>query len=379
MLPFDTSGRYGDAAVLAELQASRGTRQLRFRFELLDATNTFKSALSGVLSASVANDTSADVKRTATFTFRDKVDTINFASDRVRPIVQLVMPDGGVVEWPQGVFLLSTPSRSISPSGVITRSVSAYDQLVVLASDAVTDRYSIPAGQLFTDAVFNIVGGSVPSVYVTASTLTLPVTWDYEGGTSKLTILNDLLSAMNYRSARFDENGLLVCEPYVLPEQRTIGYTYATDASSTLVGDVEQDLDLFDVPNKWVLVVSDTDQAALTSTVVNTDPGSPTSTVSRGRTIVSYLDGQSAADQATLNGLAAKQAYTDSQIYESVAFSTAIMPFHSDHDMIGVVVNGLDLGSIKYEELSWAFDLQAGATMSHTVRRSVSVFSGATS
>lgn len=373
MQPIDASGRYGDSVVAGTLQGLFGVRRLSFRYELLDRFNVKKADLVGVLSGSISYDASADVKRTGTFMFREGYDSINYLSDRVKPWVQLGMGDGLVVEWPQGVFLLSSPDRSLATSGVVTRSVTAYDQLVVLSSDTTSDRYSITAGTYFSDAIHAVVDGSIPQVFITGSALTLPVTWDYEAGTSKLTILNDLLSAMNYRSAWFDENGRLVCEPYVLPEQRTVGYTYATDQTSLIMGDIDQALDLFDVPNRWTLVVSDTDQGSFSSTYTNTSSTSPTSTVSRGRTISVLLDGQSAADQATLDALTLKQAYQDSQVFETVAFDTAIMPFHSNADVLGLSIGGLALGSEKFEELSWAYELKVGASMSHTVRRTVSV------
>jgi hypothetical protein len=377
MQSFDPSGRYGAAAVLAALQGTSGVRRLGFRYELLTGSNGKKADLTGMLSAAVSYDSSADVKRTATFTLRDGVDSIDYGYDRIKPWVQLTMPDGGIVEWPQGVFLLSSPTRTLTTAGVVSRSVEAYDQLIVLSQDTTFDRYSIPAGTLFTSAITAIINGDVINATITPSNLTLPVTWDYELGTPKLTILNDLLSAMNYRSAWFDENGVLICEPYQLPESRGIGYAYEVGSTSVIVGDIEQQLDLFNVPNRWTLVVSDTDQAPLVATVTNVSTLSPTSTVNRGRTIAALVDGQSAADQATLYALAQKRAYEDSQVGEVVPFATAIMPFHSNAEILGLGIPGLGIASgTKYEELSWSFDLKAGSTMSHTGRRSVSVLQG---
>ena len=106
---------------------------------------------------------------------------------------------------------------------------------------------------------------------------------EWEPGTSKLRILNDLLAAINYESASFDERGRLVCQPYLSPSARAASYVYAADEWSPVTGNVDQTLDLFDVPNKWVLVKSEADQAPLTSVYVNDLPSSPTSTVSRGR------------------------------------------------------------------------------------------------
>lgn len=378
MQAFDTSGRYGDAAVIAALQGVTGARTVDFRYELFNRYNVKKADLVGVMAgATLSQDASADVKRTLTgLTIREGYDSIDYLSDRIKPYIRLQMPDGGWVEWPQGLYLLSSPTRSLAVDRSVVRTVDAYDQLVVLSSDAVGDRYSIPAGQQFTSAIGAIIANSGIGSSITASTLALPVTWDYEAGTSKLTILNDLLSAMNYRSAWFDENGILICEPYVLPSLRPIGYTYAADAGSVITGQIDQSLDLFNVPNKWVLTVSDTDQGSFSSTFVNSDPASPTSTESRGRTILSFNPGQSAADQATLDALTRKTAYESSQVYETESFTTAIMPMHSNADVLGVTIADLGLNVAKVEELSWSMPLQVGATMSHTVRRSTSIRGG---
>jgi hypothetical protein len=177
---------------------------------------------------------------------------------------------------------------------------------------------------------------------------------------------------VNYRAAWFDELGVLRCEPYSLPTARTPSYTYATDGQSVLVGNIDQTLDLFNVPNVWTLVVSDTDQPSMSATVTNLSPTSPTSIPNRGRTITSFQPGQAAADLPTLQALAAKAAYQESQVYETETFGTAVMPFHQEGDILALTVDDLALASVKVEELSWSMDLSVGAVMSHTVRRVVS-------
>lgn len=371
MQAFDPAGVYPATAVQAALQGQNGPRRLSFSFRRLDATNTDQGVLGQVTAGSVTLDALADVHRSASFTLIEG-DTIDYQRDRIKPVVRLMMPDGGVVDWPQGVFLLSSPDRVLSPDTSVARTVTAYDQTVLLQGDSVGDRYSIAAGTLYTTAIAAAVAGYGFTTNIAASTKTLPVTIDWAGGTSKLTIVNDLLAAINYRAAWFDENGVFQAVPYVLPDTVVPGYIYATDETSTLVGDITQSLDLFNIPNRWVLVVSEADRPVLTSTYTNTSATSPTSTVSRGRTVTKYDTGQTAADQATLDGLAARMAFEDSQVYETVGFTTALMPFHSDLDVVGVSVNGLALGSVKFQEVGWSMSLAVGGSMSHTVRRTVS-------
>jgi hypothetical protein len=368
---FDPAGVYTAAAVQQALQGRTGPRRLTFDFQRLNATNGYMGPLHNVEAGTVTLDGPAEVHRSASFTIVEG-DTINYLTDRIKPYVRLTMPDGGQVSWPQGVFLLSSPDRELAPIGGVTRTVAAYDQTVILQGDLIGDRYSVAAGTRYTDAITAAVAGYGFAANVTTSTKTLPVAIDWAGGTSKLTIVNDLLAAINYAAAWFDEDGTFQAVPYVLPDTVVPGYVYATDSTSVIVGNIGHSLDLFNVPNKWVLVVSEPDRAVLTSTYTNTVASSPTSTVSRGRTITKYDTGQTAPDQGTLDGLAARMAFEDSQVYEAVTFTTALMPFHSDLDVLGVSVDGLALGSVKFQEVGWSMDLRVGGTMTHSVRRTVS-------
>ena len=207
---------------------------------------------------------------------------------------------------------------------------------------------------------------------ITDSPKTLPTAMEWEPGTSKLSIINDLLGAVNYTSATYNEDGIFVARPYVSPADRTPEFTYATDASSVIVGDVSQTVDLFAVPNKWVVVVSDPDRPALIGSYTNSSPNSPTSTVSRGRTIVDYRTEQSAPDQLTLDAQASRLAFEASQIYEAVEFETALMPIHETADVYYVDIEGLVIDN-KYSEQSWSMELKSGATMSHKIRRIVAI------
>jgi hypothetical protein len=200
----------------------------------------------------------------------------------------------------------------------------------------------------------------------------LPTAMEWEPGTPKLTIINDLLAAINYDSATYNEDGMFIGRPYIAPSQRTPQFRYATDSTSVITGDIDQSVDLFAVPNKWVVVVSDPDRPMLVGTYTNSDPKSPTSTVSRGRTIIDYRTEQNAPNQLTLDAQAARLAFEASQVYESVEFDTALKPIHQNSDVYDVEVDGLGIRN-KYSEIAWSMELKNGATMSHKIRRVVSV------
>lgn len=207
---------------------------------------------------------------------------------------------------------------------------------------------------------------------VTPSNTTLPATLEWEPGTSYLEIINELLGAINYESAWFDEDGVFIGTPYVSPADRSPEYIYATDETSVITGDVDQTIDLFDIPNKWILAVSEPDRPPLVGTYINSSPNSPTSTVSRGRTIVDFRTEEKSADQATLTAKAKILGDKASQVYEIIEFSTAAMPIHSNSDTYIIQVTGLAVDS-KFTEHTWSLDLSPTGNMKHKARRVVTL------
>lgn len=286
------------------------------------------------------------------------------------PTMALTPPETSYVEWPQGVFLLSTPTREADAADVVTRDVEGYDQLQVYADDLVPDRYTVPAGVAYTDAVAALLGPV--DKRVTPHPAVLPTAKEWEPGTSKLAIINELLDAINYESLSFDEDGVAVVVPYVPPSERPAEYTYADDAVSVMSPEVTQELDLFEIPNRWVLVVSDPDREPLRAVYTNNDPASPTSTIRRQRIITDFRDEEDAADQAALDAKVARLAFEASQVYEAIEFSTGLMPIHSGNDVYRIVYSPLAVNAT-YSEHTWEMTLEAGAEMKHRARRVVNV------
>ncbi|MFO7172062.1 MAG: hypothetical protein DIU70_003705 [Bacillota bacterium] len=360
---------FSAAQVKAALHGRHGTRRVRFRYELLDKYNQPRGWLTTVQEASVTHDAEAEIKRTARFTIRDD-GTINWLSDRIRPWMGVWVPGnpGGWVDWPLGVFLLSSPRRKRY------REVEAYDQCQVLLDDVVTSRYLIPAGTRFDTAIRTVLeSAGIVNINMTPTDKVLPVDREWEPGTPRLTIVNDLLRAINYQDLWFDSEGAATAAPYVTPDQAPAEYTYADDDESvvTLDDPVEEEMDLFNVPNKWVLVVSDPQRPPLRAEYTNTSGNSPTSTVNRGRVIVDYRE-VDAADQETLDALARRLAVEASQVYQTIRWTSWLMPHHEHLDVYTLTFSQLGI-SARYQEVRWSMDLRPGGNMVHECRRVVTV------
>lgn len=358
--------------ILDVLYGKYGSRKFTFRYELLDQDNLVIQDLTNIISCSVRMSWLAPIKRTAEFEVADD-GVIDYLVDRIKPWVRVALPPYGVndwAEWPQGVFILSSPTRGADQANRITRTVEAYDLLQTFQDDVV-DRYHVAAATKYTDAIITLLGGI--SQHVTKSTKLRTIAREWNPGNSKLQIINDLCAAIDYNSMFFDENGSAIIQPYQSPDERAEEFTYSDNSiTGMIIPDVDQTLDLFDIPNKWILYVSNPEQTHLISTFTNNDPSNITSTVRRGRTISRYEEVEDIPDQATLDSRVARMAFEASRLYESVEFSTPIMPFHSGNDVYRITYGPLAINT-KYQETMWEMRLKAGATMSHKARRMVTL------
>jgi len=360
-----------ESDVRRALQGVTGTRRFSFNYELLDASLVSLGPIEGVLACTVSQSWFADIKRTAKFLIRE-LGEIDFLSNRIRPWVRLHLPpygDNDYVEFPQGTFLLSSPKRSSSRAGLVTREVEGFDGLQIWNDDAVSTRYSLAAGTNIVTAVKAFLGATAD---VPAHSGVLVAAKEWDPGTSKLRIINDLLQMINYNTLAYGTMGYPFTTAYVSPSLRGEEYVYADDTTSTFLPDMEQELDIFRIPNKWTRVVSEPDQPVLTSTYTNANPASLTSTIRRGRTILDFQLEEEAVTQAVLDDKVARIAFESSQLYEQVPFETGLMPIHSGNDVFHLRYANLAIDA-KYSEVSWEMPLALDATMTHQIRRVVSL------
>jgi len=345
-------------------------RRLSFRYELLDQNNQVIGDLKNILSCTVEQQALSTIKRTAKFSLVDNGE-IDFLKNRIKPYVQLLV-NGIWVEFPQGVFLLSSPTKKDINNNVI-RDIEAFDGLLILNQDKFQTRYTITQGTTYYSAIINILASAGITRYnIELSNTVLPIGADFEAGKEKLVVINELLRQINYTPLHVDENGVYTSYPYRSPSIRAIDYTYQDDENSVTFPGVEEELDLFEVPNIWVVVCSNPEQVPMYSVYTNSNPLSLTSTVNQNRNIVDYREIQEVADQQSLDAYTQRIAFEASQIYGKVTFETAIMPMHGYADVLEVDYSPLGIKD-KYAETSWSFPLKAGGRMKHEVRRVVSI------
>lgn len=355
------------------LHMKDGSREIKFRYDLLNSDDIKIGELTALPRGQLGLNSLAQIKRKGKFTFKEnEFKDVDWLNDRVQPFFMLKVGDEWM-EWPLGIFLISSPTRNVK-NDAIYREVEAYDTSLILLEDKFDTRYRIPAGSNYVEAITQIINEAgiwkinIPSIIGNVKT-----DKEFEIGISRLEAVNELLKEINYTSIWVDELGYFTAKPYVLPTNRVVEYEYRNDDMSIIIPDTSvEEMDLFSVPNVWVVVATNPEIEPLVSRYTNDNAGSPTSTVNRKRKIVDYREVDDILDQKTLDDYVQRIAYEASQIYGKFIFETAIMPHHTymnclycEHTELGV--------NNKYIETSWEIELKAGGRMTHNARRVIQI------
>lgn len=353
-----------DASTLDFLK--QNGRTVSFRYELLDKNDVFKKNLGTITRCVVRYSSLSQLKISAEISMREDV-SVNYQTDRIRPIC-IISKGNQSMEFPLGIFLISSPNRDIKNT-MITREMQLYSKLYLYSEDRVDTRHYVTKGTNVIAEVKRLLG--TPKITIPDSAYTTSTNREWEIGTSKLEIINDLLDSANYTSLRVNPDGYYVAEPYVLPSDREIDIEYVDDIKSVLSPNMTERLDLFNVPNKFIGYLNNPDAPVLRSVYTNTNPESITSTTYTGRVKAELIEVLDVVNQSVLDEMVLRSAYNASQIYSHVEFETAIMPIH---DYMNVIyLKHKDILQGKYTETNWEIECKAGTYMKHIARKVVMI------
>lgn len=342
------------------------SRKIKFRYDLLSKYEMKIGEITSV-KGSVSLNSLAEIKRTGRFTISE-VDAkdIDFLNDRLRPVV--IINDK---EYRLGTFLLPSPTRK-TQKGIITRDIEAYDVLQILKEDRITNRLFYKKGSRYEDIIRQMVNSAgIKNVLLEKTDSVLKRDREFEIGTSKLDVCNQLLQETNYTSLFTDENGIVKAKKYILPNARKIEIPYlANEVDITVRDSAVDEYDLFNIPNVWVIIVSNGENEPMKAVYRNDNPADRTSTVARGRNIVDFREVSDIADQTTLNNYVKRVAYDSSNIFRKIQFETLINPVHGYGNCIYIEDKKLGIRE-KYIETMWEIPLEVGGRMKHVGRRIV--------
>jgi len=368
-------GGYTHKQVLDQLLYSDGSRNINFRYALLNEFDVPIADSLSVSGGSVRHASLSEIKRTAMFTLKEtEFRDIDYSKERIQPYFRLQMTPRDWLEWSLGIFLISSPVRK-EQNGHVFRELNCDDSSVMLVEDKFTDRHLIRHGSNYVNAIRLILNSAkLQKINIESNDALTSRDIEFEIGMKKSEAVNDLLDAINYTSYHVDEAGYVTAKPYVSPSNTPAGMTYETDDLSVIAPGAENELDTFDIPNIFIAVATnpETDKS-LKSKYTNNDPMSMLSTVRRGRNVVRFDELSDIADQATLDSYIQRIAFEASQVYDKVRFTTAAMPHHGYMDVLNIKHKILGI-SERYSETAWEMNLNTGSVqMTHEVRRILTV------
>lgn len=368
------------AAPRAQLSAAQVTSLLQSPaieisagLELLDAELKFVADISDDLAGgSIRRNCHSKIHGTARLSIKR---ALTWGVDLVRPY--MVLTDGTVeARWNVGTFVMTTPERAIGETPE-TYEVQGYDRLMLLDRQ-VGDTYEVAAGTTYRQALLDIftaagvtgsqIDGSAaddvlpvamvwPLVGADRAQSTAPATW--------LRIINDVLSAINFRAVWADENGIFRCQAYQDPATRAVEFTFDADSSLTIVGEERRVIeDVWATPNRWVFRATNRDPADPVPTegdglyTVNNVSDGPTSQDSRGLVWTAVIDYE-AASQAALVALGDRRVAADRRVTTRFSVTTGPFPGAGHWDIFEFTDEAAG-GTRKVQSISWSMPLDGG-------------------
>lgn len=199
--------------------------------------------------------------------------------------VYLVTVQNGVTEkHPLGTFLVQTPSSSFNGK-IRNISMDAYTPLLELKENQPALGYFLAKDDNIMEMAYRLTREHVRAPVVeTECSTTLFYDFVADPSDTWMTFLSDLVANAKYSFA-LDELGRVLFAPVQDTASLQPVWTYDDGNSSILYPDMSLDHDLYGIPNVVEVVYSNgTDNYY--AKVVNDDPNSPISTVTRGREII---------------------------------------------------------------------------------------------
>ena len=228
------------------------------------------------------------------------------------------------VATPVGTFLAQT--QSSNHDGRVKRyDIEAYSPLHELNETYPPIGYYVKKGARITTIAFDQIAANCRAPLVSDSTGSASSdTFIAEVDETWLVYLTKLLE-MDAKTLIPDYDGTILIVPMRSAESMQPAFEFADDSASIVRSDIEEQLDLYQIPNKVVAIADN----GMYATATNTDPDSPLSIANRGRTIEMRVTDPSLPEGFTHTQLAsyAKRVLDDASLVEhTVQFTHAWVP-----------------------------------------------------
>lgn len=298
--------------------------QQTFEFYEVDpATWTNKKLLDTALSLNITWDLENETRGTASLSINSDI-----GECYIRTYLKTIQ-NGIEEKTALGTFLYQTPGYNYNGK-VKEHSVDGYSPLIELKEKGPSIGYTVIKNRNILDVSQMIVRENVRAPVIEGEdSATVPFNFVSNVDDTWLIFVSDLLAYAKY-SLGVDEMGNVL----FLPEQEYNAlkpvWTFDDSNSSILYPDMNLKRDLYAVPNVIEVVLTSDYSTPLYSRIVNDDPNSPISTVSRGREIVSRITNPELSSdnptQAELDSYARTALKQASTLEYTVSYSHGYCP-----------------------------------------------------
>ena len=234
--------------------------------------------LDTVKSCSITRDAEAETLGSASFDISESV------GERYIRVYLVTIQNGIKEKYPLGTFLVQTPSSSFNGK---TKDVvmDAYTPLLELKENQPPLGYTVLKNEDIMSIAYRLTRDSARAPVVETESKT-KLFYDFvaDPNDTWLSFLTDLIANAKY-NFDLDEMGRILFSPRQDTASLQPVWTFDDGNSSILYPDMSMDHDLYGLPNV-VEVIYSSGSNSYYAKVINDDPNSPTSTVSRGREIV---------------------------------------------------------------------------------------------
>lgn len=234
-----------------------------------------------ILSCTINRDSTADTLGSAT------IDSTEVLEECYIRVYLKVIQNGITERFPLGTFLVQTPSVTFDGK-VTTITMDGYTPLIELKGVCPPLGYTVMKNVPIMPTVSNICRENLRAPVI-ESDVSKKLRDDFVADLSDnwMTYLRSLTSMAEYEFG-LDEMSRVIFQPTRLLGAMRPVWTYNDGNSSILHADIQEERDLYNIPNV-VEVVYSTPSSYLYSKVVNKSKDSPVSTVNRGRQVL-YRD-----------------------------------------------------------------------------------------
>lgn len=246
--------------------------------------------------------------------------------DYIAPVLTLRYSDGSEDESQLGLYLSAPPAQTIATHGRDV-ALDGKDITWLLHNNVYTGQASVGAGAVVTDAIASILeAGGITRHNIQPSSATLPNGRTWPAGTTRLKVVNDLLSGIGYYSLYATKDGRVASKPYQSVSSPSVAAFYDTTdpyAKTKVTKTIKRDNTAADrIANRVTVIKANGSEPPLVGVAENTNPASPTSSVALGIVIDKVYNEHEVPDQAAADAMAKRRLEEASQLYERLTLTT---------------------------------------------------------